>query len=448
MNRKLSGWKYLTVPALIAGGLGSSGCDKVGDVAGAACGDCGTIATGDVGISGDARIDGFFTAVGTLNGAVGQIKADFDANIAALAGLYNIDVSAGIDGAAVDKVIAAIKAEVTANVSGGLKVDYKPAECKANINVAVKAQAQCEAKAKCDVQATPGEVSVKCEGQCSGSCDAECSGTATCAVEAPSVSCTGSCEGSCQLDVAASCTGTCHGTCSGKCDGNCSATDAQGNCTGHCDGKCSANCQGSCEMTAGASCSGKCTGKCVTDSGGAKCEANAECRGECKGSCSGGCTGTATPPSASANCEASADCQASASAQGSASLECTPPSLDVSFQLNASTTANASAQATFVAHMAEIKARGAAIVQGATKLKLLVQGDAAAKIPSPAAQIQGSLEGLISVDPTKFNIPAGKIICVVPALNEAVDILVKIGTDLGGTITAQGKFVAYITTGA
>src|SRR5262245_57102034 len=172
MNRKLSGWNYLTVPALIAGGFASSGCDKAAEAAAEACGPCGTIATGDFSVSGDARLDGFFQAVGTLSNATATIKADFDSNIAALAGLYNIDVSAGVDAAAVDKVIAAIKGEVTANVTGGLSVQYKPPECKASISVAVQAEAQCEAKAGCDVQVQPGEVSVKCEGQCSGSCDA------------------------------------------------------------------------------------------------------------------------------------------------------------------------------------------------------------------------------------------------------------------------------------
>lgn len=448
MNRKLSGWKYLTVPALIAGGLASSGCDKAAEAAAEACGPCGSIATGDFSVSGDARLDGFFQAVGTLSNATATIKGDFDANIGALAAMYNIDVSAGITDAIVTDLIGKIDAEVSANVTGGLKVQYQPPECKASISVAVQAQAQCEAKAGCDVQVQPGEVAVTCEGQCSGTCDAECSGTATCAVEAPNVACSGSCEGSCQLTAAAACTGTCHGTCSGKCDGNCSATDAQGNCTGHCDGKCDANCQGSCEVSGGASCSGTCQGKCVTSSGGAKCDAKAECRGECKGSCTGSCTGKATPPSASADCKASADCQASASAQGSASLECTPPSLNVGFQLNAQTTANASAQATFVAHMAEIKARGAAIVQGATRLKLLLNGDASLNIPSPLTQIQGQLEGFFNADAiAKFDIPPARLPCVVPAFKAAGDALIKVGSDLGGTISAQAKFVGYITTG-
>src|SRR5262249_42699088 len=145
-----------------------------------------------------------------------------------------------------------------------------------------------------------------------------------------------------------------------------------------------------------------------------------------------------------------ADCQASASAQGSASLECTPPKLDLTFDLQAaaSGSAQAKAQATFIGHMTEIKARGAAIVQGATKLKMLLQGDDTLKIPAPAVQIQAAMEAMIKVDPTKFNVPAGKIPCVIPAFEEAGKVLVKLGTDLTGTIAAQAKFVGYITTGS
>jgi hypothetical protein len=99
--------------------------------------------------------------------------------------------------------------------------------------------------------------------------------------------------------------------------------------------------------------------------------------------------------------------------------------------------------------MTEIKARGAAIVQGATRLKLLLNGDASLNIPSPLTQIQGQLEGFANVDAIgKFDIPPARLPCVVPAFQAAGEALVKVGTDLGGTLTAQAKFVAYITTGA
>ncbi|HVU02000.1 MAG TPA: hypothetical protein VHE30_09620 [Polyangiaceae bacterium] len=450
MNRKVRGLFY-TIPGLVLGVVGASSCDKVAKAIPGPedlCGPCGTIATGDFSVSGDARLDGFFQAVGTLNNAANAIKADFDANITALAGLYNIDVSGGIDATVVGKLTQAIDAEVTASATGGIKIDYQPPQCSANISVAVDAQAKCEAKAGCDVQANPGSVSVECKGECSGGCDAECTGSATCVAKAPSVTCSGKCEGSCQLDAAAKCEGTCHGTCDGKCDGTCSGgtQDANGKCSGTCDGKCDTTCKGSCELSAAATCSGKCTGTCAVDSGGAKCDANAECHGSCSGKCSGGCTGEATPPSASASCDASADCQASAKAQGSASLDCTPPQLAISYNINASVSADA--QATFVAHMGEVKARGAAIVQGASRLKLLIQGDASLGIPSPLEGIKASLSGFASADAIgKFDIPAGRLVCVVPAFVEAGKDIAAVATNVGGTITAQAKFVAYITTG-
>lgn len=448
MNRRLRGLIF-TIPGLVLGAVGGFSCNKLASALPDVCGPCGTLATGDYGISGDARLDGFFSAVGTLSNATASIKGDFDANIAALASLYpDINISAGISDTVVQAVIDHFKAEITAQASGGLKIDYQPPVCKASIDVAVSAEAKCEAKAKCDVKANPGQISVDCKGECSGGCDAACTGSAKCSADAPSIACTGSCEGSCKMDVAAACTGTCHGTCSGNCDGTCSAHDAAGKCTGQCDGKCDANCQGSCEISGGASCTGTCTGKCVTDSGGAKCTGNAECHGSCGGKCTGSCTGTATPPSASANCSASADCQASASAQGSASLDCSPPSLKIDFALNATTTGNASAQATFVAHMAEFKARGAAIVQGASRLKLLVSGDTTANIPSALGLIQGQVKGFASADAfAKFDVPAGRIECVVKAVPEAVAVLGSMLTDLGGTISGQAKFVAFITTG-
>jgi hypothetical protein len=444
MNRKLRGL-FFAIPGILVGVVGSASCNKVADaLAGASdalCGPCGTIATGDVSISGDARLDGFFAAVGTLNDAVTSIQGDFNANITALCALYNIDVSAGITGAVVDQLTAAIDADVKANASGGLKIDYQPPQCTANVNVAVKAEANCEAKANCDVQANPGSVSVECKGECSGGCDAECTGSAQCVAKAPSVVCSGSCSGSCEMDGTAACTGTCHGTCSGKCDGSCSATDATGKCTGTCDGKCDAQCKGSCELSGSAKCTGKCTGTCATDSGGAKCAADAECHGSCSGKCSGGCTGQATPPSASAKCDASADCQASASAQGSASLDCTPPSLKIDFSVNAGVSADA--QATFIAHMGEVKARGAAIIQGASKLKLLVQGDATLGIKSPVDAIKASISGFASVDGlAKFKIPAARLTCAVTAFGDAASALTGVATKLGDTITAQGKFVS------
>lgn len=441
MNRKLRGLIY-TIPGVLIGAVGASSCDKVADAipGGDICGPCGDIAKGDVSISGDAQLDGFFTAVGSLQGATATINGDFQANILALASVYGLDVSGGFTAKMVDDLIAAIKADVTANASGGISVNYKPPECSANVNVAVQAQAQCEAKADCKVEANPGSVSVKCEGSCSGGCSGTCSGSASCVVKAPTVNCSGSCEGTCEMSAAAACDGTCHGTC----NGTCSLKDASGQCQGTCTG---GTCQGSCELKGQAKCTGTCHGKCFVDQGAVECKGDVECNGSCDAQCSGGCQGNATPPSASASCDASAKCNAQASAQANASLQCSPPSLDLAYSFKAGVTADA--QATFLARIGELKARGAAIVQGAARLSALVDGKINGKVvfpKPPLVALTDSIKGFASADAiASFNIPVGRLPCVVPAFVAAGKALADVTTSVGGTVSAQAKFVGYIT---
>jgi len=431
--------------ALLAGGLiaglavtAVQGCDA-DDI----CGPCGTIAGGSLSISGSAKLDGFFNATATLTGAVASIRAEFDANILALAEVYGM-ASGSVDADFVAELVGMIKADISANLEGGLKINYKAPSCQANVSVAVDAQAKCEVSAECDVMVDPGKIAVECSGTCEGSCSAECTGELSCAVKAPSVACEGSCEGACELDVAATCDGVCHGTC----NGTCSATDASGQCNGRCDG---GTCEGSCEFAAAAKCEGKCSGTCLVEPGSASCTAEAECRGSCSGECSGGCKGEATPPSASANCDASADCQASASAQANASLECTPPSLDIGFAFAAGV--DASAQAGFVARIGELKVRGAAILQGAAKLEALINGKIDGKVvfnPAPLAGLTASMKGIVSagVSGDLFaGLPKGRIPCVIPALTEAVAALGKAGGEVGGTIQAQAMFATVLTGG-
>src|SRR5689334_15675101 len=121
MNRKLRNLTY-TVPGILIGAVAATNCNKVAQgIPGAddICGPCGDITKGDVGISGDARLDGFFNALGTLNASTTAIKADFDANVSALASIYGVDASGGVTAAIVDQVIGKIKADVSANASGG-----------------------------------------------------------------------------------------------------------------------------------------------------------------------------------------------------------------------------------------------------------------------------------------------------------------------------------------
>lgn len=439
MQRKLDRRRLFTVTTLLVGALGASGCDKLQEASEELCGPCGTVATGDFSVSGNAQLDGFFQAVGTLETATAGIRADFEANVRALAHVYGVSVGATVDAAAVDAVILAIQNDISANVQGGLQINYKPAQCQANVSVAVDAQAKCEAKANCDVTVQPGQASVQCSGSCSGSCSGTCSGTASCAVRAPTVNCEGQCEGSCELSAAAACTGTCHGTCSGTC----SATDASGECHGQCTG---GTCQGTCEFSGKATCTGTCNGTCYVDQGSVQCTGGVECAGTCDAECTGSCEGDFKPPSASANCSATAECEAQASAQAKASLECTPPRLDIAYTF----AANAD-QAGFTARLAELRVRGTAILQGAARLSALVTGQVEGKAvfsPAPVVQITTSISGFVSGGVDGFanlDIPKGRLVCVVPAFEEAAVILGGIATRMQGTIDAQVKFAAVLT---
>src|SRR5262245_26209556 len=110
MNRKLRGLLF-TVPGIIIGAAGATSCDKLADaadgIAGEICGPCGTIATGEFSVSGDAKLDGFFQAVGNLQNATASVQGDFEGNILALANVYGVG-QASFDASLVDKVIAAI----------------------------------------------------------------------------------------------------------------------------------------------------------------------------------------------------------------------------------------------------------------------------------------------------------------------------------------------------
>lgn len=456
MRKLIVGLGALVIPAMVAG-LATSGCDEASNAAAAACGPCGSVVRGDVSISGDARLDGFFAAVGDLGKATGKINADFEANLAELEAIFGIAAEAGgsasISGR-IDALVAKIQGEIQANASGGLQIAYAPPKCSANIDIAVEAQANCEAKAECTVEANPGSVSVACEGECTGGCEGGCAAEATakCEVSGGSVDCSGSCEGTCtmELQAAAACSGTCNGTCTGTC----SAQNADGSCAGSCDG----TCQGSCSVTgsAAANCTGKCSGSCTVDApaGGCEAGATAKCEGKCEGSCSGGCTGEATPPSASADCEASADCQASASAQGSANLECTPPSLDIQFAFTGGVAGNASAtaaaQAEFNAKIEALKVKGAAMLQGLAKYEMLFKGDTELGIQPPVGKIQTQLEGFVSAAASGdfgFDIPSGRLLCLPTAFEEAVTVLGTMASEASGNISAQVKFAGALTSG-
>lgn len=414
------------------------GCDGDNGLPGGdICGPCGSIATGQLSISGNARLDGFFTAVADMGKATATIQGQFEADVRALAQIYGM-AEGEIDAAFISDLKAKIKADFSANVSGGIKLVYKAPECKADISVSVEAQASCEANAECDVQVDPGMASVQCEGTCSGSCSGNCTGEVKCRTPSAGISCSGTCEGTCQLDAAAACEGTCHGECSG----NCSLTNADGQCEGQCDGMCT----GSCELNAKAECGGTCHGTCYAEADPGGCEGAVECNGSCDAECSGSCEGSFKPPSASANCEASADCQASASAQAEANIECTPPSLDWQFEFNAGV--DAAAQAAFIARLGELRVRGTAILQGLARAEALINGKVDGTVvfnPPPIVNLTGKIQGLIQAGFSgDLDIAIGRLPCVLPAFEEAADTLASISTEFTASLALQADLGASI----
>jgi len=417
------------------------GCDGENGL----CGPCGSISSGQLSISGDARLDGFFAALADLQGATGSISAEFDANIIALAEIYGV-VEAGaevtVDQALVDDLVAEIRGDFQANLDGGVRLEYVPPACRANVNVAIEAQASCEANAgcECDVEVDPGQVAVSCEGRCEGSCSAMCEGDIACEAPSGGFECSAMCEGACELTAAAECSGTCRGTC----DGECTLTNAEG----QCEGECSGMCQGTCEVSGGAQCNGRCHGTCRGDFDPGGCGGEVLCSGSCSGECSGSCEGSFEPPRASAECEceASAECNAQASAQAEANIECTPPSLDFVVEFNAGVTADA--QAAFLARLGELRVRGAAIIQGFARAEALLNGRVNGEVvfnPAPFARVRTEFEGLVSAGLSgEFEIAPGRIDCVLPAIEEAVTIVGEISTDFTASVAAQASFAAFI----
>lgn len=445
------GFTLASIGLTVGAALGTatlSGCPGGGGI----CGPCGSVLEGSVGISGNAQLDGFFSAVASVGDVTASVQGEFDGNIRALAEVWGFaDLEGEINADYVASLMAHIRGEIDAaiGVDGGLAIDYVPPACSASLNVAVDAQANCEASAgcECEVEVDPGEVSVSCEGTCSGGCSAGCTGMAACnAAVQGGIECSGSCEGTCELNAQAN--AMCEGTCNGTCNGNCSVENGDGSCAGECDG----TCEGNCELSASGSgeCGGTCHGTCVAEAPALEgsCMAEIECRGECSGECSGSCQGSAKPPMASADCEceASADCQASASAQADASVECTPPSLDIRFEISASGNlmGNASAEATFRARLGELRVRGVAILQGFAQMGAIVTGEVNGEVvfnPSPVARIQAEFSGVIDAAASgEFEIAPGRIDCVVPALREAAELIGSVVGETSGTLQAQAEF--------
>lgn len=441
---KLNPWAWTTplggVALGLVGAFGLQGCDEATQVSEDICGPCGDIATGQVTIAANARLDGFFQAVSDLEGATAEIRADFEQDIRALAELYGLE-AAQIDADFVAELAAAIEADIDANTQAGLQVIFEPPRCEASVGVAVEAQAACEAQAGCDVEVDPGMVAVQCEGTCQGECSGECSGELACAVQTPVVNCEGECEGACEIEGSAMCDGLCRGTC----NGTCSATNADGECAGTCDG----TCEGVCEIEGRAQCEGVCRGTCFVDPGSAQCTAEASCSGSCSGECRGSCQGEFEPPSASADCEASAECKAQAQARAEANVECSPPQLTIGFDVRGDI--DADVRAAFIARMKALRVRGVGLLQGFAQVQALVTGEVGGRVvfeTPPLVRLQTEIEGIIDAGVEgEFEIPPGRIACVLPALDQSLEALTSANEDVQVTLQGGAEIAAVLQAG-
>jgi hypothetical protein len=347
----------------------------------------------------DGELEGKVKASLAAGANLQKIAVDLEAEVATACGNLAKDLGAsdgdlkpkedgpGKKAEAACAAAAKFVGDFKAKAKGSLKVEAKPPQCHASMNVMAECAGKCDAKIK------PGEAKVECEGgKLSGQCSGKCEGT--CAVQA-GAKCEGTCSGECSGECSAEISGKCDGTCEGKCDGK----DSKAKCAGVCDGKCKGN--------AKATCNGTCKGTCS-----ASCEvaAKGECKGECSGKCdvemkAPKCSGTVKPP------EMSAECKANCDAEVNGKLECTPASVMV-------------------------KLDGAADAQAAAKLKGALTKNLPAifkvtlgmkdKLEGVVGSVKGSLEG------------------VQAAVTSGGDAALKVGACFAASLDAQAKAAVSI----
>jgi len=389
------------------------------------------IADGNAAISGVPSVDAFFASVihfqGAATGVAGGIKAQLDA----IRGDFGIAAGADLN--------AMLKAQISANIEGALKVDAEPAKCEADVHATLEAQAHC------DASFTPGKLMVECKGGCDMDVSAEvkCDANADleCTVTPPELKCMGKCQGSCnvQLDVAAACSGTC----TGECMGTCSAYAKEGSAAATCAGQCSGMCKGTCEtqLAAKADCMGQCKGECTltNPSAGCKGAVHATCRAkaDAKIMCDGKCDADIEPPMAKA------ECQASAKAEAKINVQCTPPRLAVSYKLKGGAGVDLVAQAKFEAAlktlasvrlpalMAEIK-RGSTVSDAGAGLVASAGGAVTAAFTTGAADGKLSLKA-------KFGLKCG-----LDELPKVGDVITKSTIDLKAQLKAAGDLTTAL----
>jgi len=196
-----------------AGGLpggGGGGLPGGGGVPGGLGGSSGMVDPNTCGnyaaMEGGARLKAFLTSVQDLAAATEEtVKVVKQSCVMLGKDLGMTDADLGGEAKEVcAKVWGTIDNNMKVAMKGkaALKITYKPAVCRVNIEASAKAAAECEGKASADVGA-------KCSGVCRGKCDGQCAGKAGTAGTA------GECGGECK--------GTCRGQCEGHADVNASA---------------------------------------------------------------------------------------------------------------------------------------------------------------------------------------------------------------------------------
>ena len=160
------------VTVLAMGALAATGCGKVPGMGGKSKVDpnsCGNYAVSDAG----RKLHGFLEATVALAVAANKVESVVKESCVIMGHelkMAESDLSGSTD-AVCNKVIENLKAGMSASFKADAKLDiqYKPAVCTVNADVAARAAAQCEAKAEADIGVT-------CSGTCNGTCDGQCSG--------------------------------------------------------------------------------------------------------------------------------------------------------------------------------------------------------------------------------------------------------------------------------
>ncbi len=402
------------------------------------CGPCGSLDIGQYTISHDVRLDGFFRAVTTFSTSLHTVTATLDREVLALAEVFghNID-GAVVDAEYVRVLLTSIKGSLSSFVDGEITISYIPPVCSASLAVAADALAACEVSAACDVDGSH-DAELDCAGRCLGSCSGTCSGEFACAVKGSAIACGGLCEGSCVSASPAPCAGTCQGTCIGKC----SLFDSDGNCVGSCDGLC----DGLCELPTAASCGGNCTGTCLVDPTSPACAGEVSCRGTCDGGCFGTCQGSFQTV-ASADCQASEDCRAQATAQAQANLECSAPVIEFVYALRPGLTVDQ--QIEFVYKLEQLKRHATAALQAGARVQAMLTGEVDGVVvfaPPPFEDLQQQLNFVLQTGiEGDYDIPAGRLPCVIPAFEDAIAKLTEAGSGLGRSVAAYAEFSQLFT---